>query len=183
METPDLVVNLSLKRCYHHEGRLCRVFYVAESGSEIRRKGLKTHELELAQAAAWAAARYYRTPPKGIRLVYHVLAADPNAPAIAEAWVVDLPLEPRAKVEARLAKRLQAIEAALALPDDRLPECDLDERHGTEARPFQKCFGYCLARKTCPQFARHLAKKAEEGRTLSALFTSENNPRFNASLN
>jgi len=175
METAGLIVNLRLKRCYHHEGRLCRVHYVSESGSEIRRKGLKTHEIQLAQVAAWAAARHFATPPVGVRLVYHVLAADDNEMAVTESWVVDLPMEPQAKVESLVVKKLKAIEAALALDDEDLPECDLDERHGTDAKPFQKCFDYCLARHNCPQFTRYVEQRAKRGTALPEMFASLGN--------
>ena len=176
METAGLIVNLRLKRCYHHEGRLCRVHYLSESASEIRRKGLKTHEIELAQVAAWAAARHYATPPNGVRLVYHVLAADDNETAVTESWVVDLPLEPRAKVEKLVVKKLKAIEAALTLDDERLPECDMDERQGTDAKPFQKCFDYCLARRNCRQFARYVEQRAKRGTALPEMFAALGTP-------
>ena len=160
LETNSLLVHLALKRCYHHEGRLCRVHYVAESGSELRRKGLKDSEVNLAQIAAWAAGRYFSTPPNGIRLIYHVLPADDSELAILESWTVDQPLLPRAEVEALVAARLAALEAAFKLPDDRLPECDMDERHGTDGNPYKKCFDFCRARKQCCEFQRYLGKRA-----------------------
>lgn len=176
IETPGLITNLQLKRCYHHEGRLCRVHYLSESASEIRKQQVKSYEIELAQVAAWAAARYFATPPLGIRLIYHVLAAEETASPIAEAWVVDLPLAPRAKIEALVSKRLGAIAAALNLPDEALPECDMDERHGTDAKPFKKCLDSCRARKTCCQFACYLAKKANSGQALGKLLSAAGKP-------
>ena len=160
METDSLLLHLCLKRCYHHEGRLCRVHFVAESGSELRRKGLKDSEVHLAQIAAWAAGRYFSTNPEGIRLVYHVLPADDSQIAILETWTVDQPLLPRPRVEAMVAARLAALEEAFKLPDELLPECDMDERHGTEGSPYKKCFDFCRARANCCEFKRYLAKRA-----------------------
>ena len=160
----DLVeVTFTVNRCYHHEGRLCRIFYIRELGSELREEhGPKPHEIETLQLAAWVASKHFATPPLGIRLVYHVLCQDDRESPVLKSWVVDLPLTDPQKFENALAAKLKKLEAVLRNPDDTLlPPCTITERHGTELRPFQKCKDYCRARGSCPQYAAFRAKAAE----------------------
>jgi hypothetical protein len=162
VEIPNLQVTIRVNRCYHQDGKICRVHYVHQIASEMRQeKGPKWHEIETLQLAAWVASKHFSTPPKGIRLVYHVLAQDNRESPVLETWVVDLPLDEPRTFEERLTRKLQKLEASLRGPDDALPHCSMDERHGTEAKPFQKCRDYCRARHVCPQFAGYKAKAAE----------------------
>ena len=155
VEIPGLEVTIKVNRCYHHEGRLCRIHYVRERGSELReQKGPKAHEIETLQLAAWVASQHFSTPPRGIRLVYHVLPQDDRESPILKSWVVDLPLTEPKQFEKKLASKLGKLRDALQNADDEvLPPCSITERHGTEHRPFTKCKDYCRARHVCRQYA------------------------------
>jgi len=153
VETARLDVIFSLKRFYSQSGRLCRIHYLTEDAFEIRTKEPKQYEILLIQIAGWMAAKHFSSPPQGVRLVYHVHNNDPIAPAALHTWVNDMPLAPAHIIESHVARRIEKLADAIILPDESLPFCTLNERHGTDHRPFKKCGDYCRAREHCKQFA------------------------------
>ena len=148
-----LFARLSAKRFYHHEGYVCRFFYLNGRYRDVRPDGPSQQELELAQVATFVIDQYFQEPSLGIRLYYVCLSPELCDNPILERKVVRAPKWNAERVKRIIEDRLHKLSTAVSLADESLPECSLEERFGSAFNPYRKCRDFCRARFHCHQYA------------------------------
>lgn len=180
-EVCGTAIRLNTAGFYENEGRLCRIVYLSSQQAETRRSQATARELELVRIAGWVAERYFATPPKGLRLYYHVFRTSGPDADICESWYREYPLAPESEVRQVVAERTQRLGEALAKPDAALLECTVEERDGAPGSEYSKCRDWCPARQHCQQIDRYYQQETERWlaseRALSSI-VAEEGPTF-----
>jgi hypothetical protein len=154
IESPGLLLTFDLKNFYHDQGSLCRIFRVSRNEAERRKWcGAKPDEILLGEVGGWLAAQRYASPPKSVRLIYHVRPTKNLKTAAHPAWTLDLPLRPDDEMHQVIVLKMQAIAEALSVEDDNLPECSFQERDGNDYNEYRRCH-HCGVRDSCRQLQR-----------------------------
>ena len=151
----DLDVVLRLRRLYHHEGYVYRICYVTDGAKAVFAKGVaKGTDIAITQLGAWAAAKYFSTPPKGCRIIYHRVSENPNDPEpVKESKLFTFELLDDDTMHDFVDKRIELIQQNIRTPDQNLPECSLEERFALKTDNYCKCRSACRARDYCHQYA------------------------------
>jgi hypothetical protein len=153
LESDHLVATIDVHGVFSLNGALSRIFRLSPEESRRLQGRAPEHHIMPNQIAAWLALQQDRTHAQDINLFYFVCRQGEVEPI--DIWGVEMPIAPPGMAESFAALRLELIAEALDTVDGGLPECTIDERHGTRGDPFRKC-RYCQAAEVCPQFRRHL---------------------------
>lgn len=144
---------LSPYRFYEYCGMLCRFVYLRKPYREARPAGPTPTEIESLQLAGWVCSKHYQSGPKGLRLIYTALADEAYGPASFDRQVLDLDCANDALIEHNLMEKLDRTLEHIETSDRLLPDCTIEERHGTGWNQWRKCRDYCRARHVCSQYA------------------------------
>jgi hypothetical protein len=155
------VIELTTEGFYEHEGRVCKIILWPPQRAEERKNERSERELQAIRVAGWITEHYFATPPLGLRLYYHVVAKGVQDREIKESCYREFPLASEDEIRPIIAERVRRITEAFTKPDDALPECTVDERHGTPGSEYSKCKDWCPARKNCQQIRRYYQKETE----------------------
>lgn len=171
------VVELTTDGFYEHEGHLCRILFLSPSQADERHKEPDARELQSLQVGGWIAEHFFATPPRALRLYYHVFGAYGADAEIKESWYREFPLAPDDEIRPLVTEQTRRIADALTLPNEALPECTLDEREGVPGSEYSKCRDWCPARGHCQQIARYYARETERSlaneRALASIVVEE----------
>jgi hypothetical protein len=96
----NAVVELRSEDLYENEGRLCKIVFLTRRQAVDRKVEATPAELESLQVAGWVADHHFATPPKGLRIYFHVLGKGGAEAEITESWYREFPLAAEDEIRA-----------------------------------------------------------------------------------
>ena len=153
LESDHLVATIDIQRVFLLDGFLSRIFWLSPAESRRRQGRAVEQHIMPCQVAAWLASQHDSTQIEGLNLLYFVCRHGDVEPI--DIWGVEIPIAPVGMIESFASLRLELIAEVLETDDNHLPECTIDERHGTKGDSYVRC-RLCQAAEVCPQLRRHL---------------------------
>ncbi len=166
----DISVVLTVNRLYEHQGNIYRLVIAGEERMAHmgEKKGGKwvivpteSDELVLNLSRYLVLQKTGHTVEK-LYVTYHVVSPMQE---IMEQYVVEVPAWDFSRVEQELKSRMLALQAAMELPDNRLPACTESEKWVSKGVAYN-CAIQCPSRGVCIQKRAEFAALLQVARTM-----------------